>query len=383
MTRTPLALFLIFLRLGLTSFGGPVAHLGYFRDEFVTRRQWLGDAAYAELVALCQFLPGPASSQTGFALGLMRGGWAGAVAAFVGFTAPSAVAMLAFAGLASVGGGRVGAGALHGLKIVAVAIVAQAVWGMARNLCPDLPRAVIAAGAVALLAVLPGAAAMPLALLAGAAAGMAMGPWGRAGTEDALHLPVTRAQGRVALIVFVLLLAVLPLAAPALAPFFRAGSLVFGGGHVVLPLLEQAVVGPGRIDADRFLAGYGAAQALPGPLFAFAAYLGAVIGPGIAAGLAAMLALFLPGFLLLIAALPYWSALRRLPVAQAAIQGANAAVVGVLAAALYDPVFPPGIRDARDLGLAVALFIALMVARAPAWAVVALGALGGIGLAAL
>jgi len=379
-----------FLKLGLTSFGGPVAHLGYFRDEFVTRRRWLSEAAYADLVALCQFLPGPASSQVGFALGLMRAGWGGALAAFVAFTLPSALLLLVLALSAARIEGALALGVLHGLKIVAVAIVAQAVWGMARSLCPDPARAGIAVAAVALLAFVPGSAGMVTVISLGAAAGLALGRG--AGSEGALAVPVSRRAGVAALVLFGGLLLVLPMLAglgQGLAltdSFFRAGALVFGGGHVVLPLLEAGTVAPGWVSADAFLAGYGAAQAVPGPLFTFAAWLGAVMGPapnGVIGAAIALAALFLPGFLILIGVLPFWDRFRRLPWAQSAMQGANAAVVGVLGAALYDPVFVSGIHGKADFALAVACFIALVVWRLPSWAVVVLGAAGGAALAVI
>ena len=379
-----------FLKLGLTSFGGPVAHLGYFRDEFVTRRRWLSEAAYADLVALCQFLPGPASSQVGFALGLMRAGWGGALAAFVAFTLPSALLLLVLALSAARIEGALALGVLHGLKIVAVAIVAQAVWGMARSLCPDPARAGIAVAAVALLAFVPGSAGMVTVIGLGAVAGLALGRG--AGSEGALAVPVSRRAGVAALVLFGGLLLVLPMLAGlgqglALADsFYRAGALVFGGGHVVLPLLEAGTVAPGWVSADAFLAGYGAAQAVPGPLFTFAAWLGAVMGPapnGVIGAAIALAALFLPGFLILIGILPFWDRFRRLPWAQSAMQGANAAVVGVLGAALYDPVFVSGIHGKADFALAVACFIALVVWRLPSWAVVVLGAAGGAALAVI
>ncbi|MDO5705530.1 MAG: chromate efflux transporter [Paracoccus sp. (in: a-proteobacteria)] len=400
--------FAAFLKLGLTAFGGPVAHLGYFRDEFVTRRKWLDDRAYADLVALCQFLPGPASSQVGFALGLMRAGWAGAAAAFAAFTLPSALLLLGFALWAHFLTGPVGQGALHGLKIAAVAIVAQAVWGMARNLCPDRERAAIAVLAVALLAALPGAFGMIGAILAGGLAGLALGRGQGTDGTAALPVPVTRRGGLVALVAFALLLLLLPLAVGgghllALADsFYRAGSLVFGGGHVVLPLLEAEVVRPGWVGADEFLAGYGAAQAVPGPLFTFAAYLGAVSEPaqaapgmlsgmlgrtpaptpaGIIGGAVALFAVFLPGFLLLIAALPFWDGFRRQPAAQSAMQGANAAVVGILGAALYQPVFTSAVRGMPDFALALACAVLLIAWKLPSWAVVIIAGLGGVGLA--
>ena len=392
-TGTPAEVLGVFLRLGLTSFGGPIAHLGYFRDELVTRRRWLDDAAYADLVALCQFLPGPASSQVGFALGLMRAGWLGALAAFTAFTLPSALILLGFAMTAAAIGGTLGTGALHGLKIVAVAIVAQAVWGMARALCPDGPRAAIAVGAVAVLAAAPGSLGMVAAIALGALAGLALGRGqGQAPAAAPAALPVAPGMGIAAFALFAGLLVLLPLAAgqgQALAmadAFYRAGALVFGGGHVVLPLLEAGVVQPGWVTPDAFLAGYGAAQAVPGPLFTFAAYLGAVQTPdpnGIAGAALALGALFLPGFLILTAALPFWDRFRRMAVAQSLMQGANAAVVGILGAALYTPVFTAAVGGLGDLALALAGFVALTAFRAPPWAVVAGCALGGIGLTAL
>jgi chromate transporter len=386
--------FAVFLRLGLTAFGGPVAHLGYFRDELVVRRRWLGEAAYADLVALCQFLPGPASSQTGFALGLMRAGWPGALAAFAGFTLPSALLMLGFALVAPGLGGAVAAGALAGLKIAAVAVVAQAVLGMARSLCPDAGRATIAVAALAVLAAVPGAAGMALAIALGAAAGLVLARGAAAAPADGAplppRLPVSRRGGLAALAAVAALLVALPLLAPlghALAmadSFFRAGALVFGGGHVVLPLLEAGVVAPGWVAPEAFLAGYGAAQALPGPLFTFAAYLGAVQGPapnGAAGAALALAAVFLPGLLMLVGVLPFWDGLRRQARARAAMAGANAAVVGVLAAALRDPLFATAVQGAADFALAAACFVALAAWRAPPLAVVALAVAGGIGLA--
>jgi chromate transporter len=382
--------FGVFLRLGLTSFCGPIAHLGYFRDELVTRRRWLDDAAYADLVALCQFLPGPASSQVGFALGMMRAGWAGAVAAFLAFTLPSALILVAFALSAAAIAGPLGLGALQGLKIVAVAVVAQAVLGMARSLCPDRERAAIAAAAVAVLAVLPGAAGMVGAILLGGLAGVAL-RWGEgAAAAPPVPSPVSRGVAAGALAVFFAGLVLLPLLAPLGQPlslfdaFYRSGALVFGGGHVVLPLLEAEVVRRGWVTEDAFLAGYGAAQAVPGPLFTFAAYLGAVLEPapnGPTGALIALAAIFLPGFLLLVGVLPLWDRFRHNAPGRSAMQGANAAVVGILGAALYSPVFTTAIADMRDFALALLCFVLLTAWRAPPWAVVLLGAAGGAGLA--
>ncbi|TDQ56898.1 chromate efflux transporter [Phaeovulum veldkampii] len=386
---TPGEVFTTFLKLGLTSFGGPIAHLGYFREELVNRRKWLSDHAYADLVALCQFLPGPASSQVGFALGMMRAGWLGALAAFTAFTLPSALALLVFAMTAASIAGPIGTGALHGLKIVAVAIVAQAVWGMAKNHCPNKERAAIAVIAVGMLAFLPGAIGMVGAIIVGAALGLALGRGTGAPIGGHITMPVTRGVAGVALLVFVGLLVLLPLLAgqgQALAvfdSFYRAGALVFGGGHVVLPLLEAEVVQPGWVTQDAFLAGYGAAQAVPGPLFTFAAYLGTVLGPepnGVVGSVIALLAVFLPGFLILIGVLPFWDRFRSMARAQSLMQGANAAVVGILGAALYSPVFTSAIGDTRDFTLALACFVLLMAWKMPPWGVVIVAALGGVGI---
>ena len=380
--------FRAFLKLGLTSFGGPIAHLGYFRDELVTRRKWLSESAYADLVALCQFLPGPASSQVGFALGLTRAGWLGAFAAFLAFTLPSAMILLALAMTATRLEGPLALGVLHGLKIVAVAIVAQAVWGMAKNLCPDKERATIAVVAVLLLAWAPGVSGMMAAILLGALAGLALGK-GQVTIGEHLPVPVSRKAGLTAFALFAVLLIGLPILAGqaqgwALADsFYRAGSLVFGGGHVVLPLLQAETVAPGWVSDDAFLAGYGVAQAVPGPLFTFAAWLGAVMGPapnGVAGAMIALVAVFLPGFLILIGALPFWDQLRRTTWAQSAMQGANAAVVGILGAALYSPVFTSAIGGMPDFALALICFVALMAWKAPPWVVVLLAAVGGAAL---
>ncbi len=387
---SPGEVFVAFLKLGLTSFGGPIAHLGYFRDELVIRRKWLSDSAYADLVALCQFLPGPASSQVGFALGMMRAGWAGALAAFLAFTLPSALLLLGFALTAANLQGPAASGALNGLKIVAVAIIAHALWGMARSLCPDRLRASIAAGAVVVLAILPGASGMIFAILLGALSGLALLRGTGPSTGGAVVMPVTRGMASAALIAFFGLLALLPLLAgqsPVLAlidSFYRAGALVFGGGHVVLPLLQAEFVATGQVTADDFLAGYGAAQAVPGPLFTFAAYLGAVMGSaptGITGAGLALMAIFLPGFLLLAGVLPFWDQFRSMARAQTLMQGANAAVVGILGAALYSPVFTSAIGDLREFALALTCFILLLLWKTPPWIVVILAALGGTGLA--
>ncbi|SEO58872.1 chromate efflux transporter [Nitrosovibrio sp. Nv6] len=380
-----------FLKLGLTSFGGPIAHLGYFRDELVTRRRWISESGYADLVALCQFLPGPASSQVGFALGLSRGGFVGALIALTAFTLPSALLLLVFAYSASAFEGLLGHGLIHGLKLVAVAVVAQAVCGMARNLCPDRARASIAAGAVLIVVFLPGALGQMSAIISGAIAGLWLCK--NLPITDAGHLNIRLSKSKallVSLIFFVLLIA-LPLialtsssqAVALFEAFYRAGALVFGGGHVVLPLLEASVVETGWIDADSFLAGYGAAQAVPGPLFTFAAYLGAVVSPepnGILGAVICLIAIFLPGMLLLAGVLPFWDDLRKRSGVQAAMAGANSAVVGILAAALYDPVWTSAILIPPDFAVAFVAFILLTVCKVSPWKVVLLSAMAGAGL---
>jgi chromate transporter len=383
--------FSAFLKLGLTSFGGPIAHLGYIRDELVMRRRWIDEAGYADLVALCQFLPGPASSQVGFGLGLLRAGPLGALAAWTAFTLPSALILVLFALSASAFGGSEGAALLHGLKIVAVAVVAQAVWGMARTLAPDKERAGIALVAALLVTFLPVAAGQVAAITLGGLAG----PWlcrsGPLPSVGQLSFPVSKPVGIAALAMFVALLVLLPLVAASsgshpialLDAFYRSGALVFGGGHVVLPLLQAEVVPPGWVSADAFLAGYGAAQAMPGPLFTFAAYLGTVMAPGPSGILGAaicLVAIFLPGFLLLIGALPYWDAFRTRPLAQAGMRGANAAVVGILGAALYSPVWTGAILGPRDFALALTGFLLLTVWKTPPWVVVVLLATASVAL---
>lgn len=382
----------VFLRLGLTSFGGPIAHLGYFREEFVARRRWLDDAAYADLMALCQFLPGPASSQVGMAVGLTRGGYAGLVAAWIGFTLPSALALTVFALLSGAVTGWAGSGALHGLKVAAVAVVALALLGMARTLAPDRSRAAIAVGALAIAVFLPTALGQLAAIAAGGIAGLLLGKGAGEGGEVPLGIGVSKSVAVTALILFGLLLAGLPALAVALGSptlhlvdaFYRAGSLVFGGGHVVLPLLKADLV-PAYVSADGFLAGYGAAQAVPGPLFTFAAYVGALApAPGGWLGaLIATVAVFLPSALLVIGVLPFWDSLKRIARMRSALAGVNAAVVGLVAAAFYDPVFTAGIRGGADVVLAAAVFVALNVFKAPAWAVViAAAVVGGVALPA-
>ncbi|MCD1584591.1 chromate efflux transporter [Vreelandella titanicae] len=382
--------FWIFLALGLTSFGGPVAHLGYFRTAFVERRQWLSEQAYADLVALCQFLPGPASSQVGFALGLLRAGPWGAAMAWLAFTLPSAIILVLFAFGAAVLDGPIGSGIIHGLKVVAVAIVAHAVWGMARNLCPDKTRTGIALAAVFTVVLVSGPLGQVSAIVLGGLAGLTLCRDSAAATaSESLHFPVTRKAGMVALGVFAGLLILLPLLAGMAVwldiadAFYRSGALVFGGGHVVLPLLEAEVVQSGWLTSDEFLAGYGAAQAVPGPLFTFAAYLGALL-PGInglVGALLALLAIFIPGFLLLVGVLPFWNQFRQWGSAQALMRGANAAVVGILGAALYQPVWTSAIIGAEEFALALTGFLLLTVWKLPAWVVVVVVAFGGIAIA--
>jgi chromate transporter len=378
--------FTAFLRLGFTSFGGPVAHLEYLRREFVERRGWLDAPRFTQLLAICQVLPGPASSQLGFGIGLLRGGWAGAIAAFAGFTLPSALLLLVFAWLGSALSATVGGAIVHGLKLVAVAVVAHGVLRMATTLTPDVARRVIALVTLEAMLLLAAAWAQLLVIAAGAALGWR---WCRAATlggSASLDVPYgTRASVRALVAFFLLLGAALlwpvvgaePTLAGVAAAFARAGALVFGGGHVVLPLLEESLVATGWMSADTFLAGYGAAQAVPGPLFSVAAYLGAQLpgasllgAPSLGAGVA-LLALFAPGFLLLVAVLPAWSRLRALPHAGAVMAGINASVVGLLAAALVDPIFTSAVRSPMDLAVALAGFAFLVAAprRSPLWVV--------------
>jgi chromate transporter len=387
-------IFLVFLRLGLTSFGGPVAHLGYFREEFVTRRKWLDDRSYADLVALCQFTPGAASSKVGIGIGLTMGGLPGAVAAWLAFTLPSALALVLFAYGVSTYGELLESGFLHGLKVVAVVVVALAVWGMARNLCPDAPRASLAIGAALVFTAFPTSLGQIGAILSGGLIGLLFLKDTRDGSHVPMHGGMSRAGGAVALFLFFVLLFGLPALAAtypgqALAlfdSFYRSGSLVFGGGHVVLPLLQSEIVPPGWVDNDTFLAGYGAAQAVPGPLFTFAGYLGAVMTPepnGWLGAIICLLAIFLPSFLLTVGALPFWDDLRRMRAIRSALTGVNAAVVGLLLAALYDPVWTSAIHGPADFALALAAFGLLALWKAPPWLVVLLTALGGWALSAV
>jgi chromate transporter len=377
-----------FLKLGLTSFGGPVAHLGYFRAEFVARRAWLAEPAYADLVALCQFLPGPASSQVGIGIGLMRAGVPGALAAWTGFTLPSALAMVLFAYGVERFAATAGAGWLHGLKIAAVAVVAQAVWGMAQSLCPDRERATLAVLATIVVLTFPTAWGQVGAIALGAFAGLVVLPRTAAPPGSALAVPIGRVFAIVCLVIFFALLIGLPILAASVpdhalelaASFYRSGSLVFGGGHVVLPLLQASVVPPGWITNDAFLAGYGAAQAVPGPLFTFAAYLGAAMEPppnGWVGAILCLVAVFLPSFLLVFGALPFWAQLRDRPAAQTALRGVNAAVVGLLLAALYRPVWTSAITQPADFALAATAFLLLSMWRTPPWLVVVLAAIAG------
>lgn len=375
------AVFLVFLRLGLTSFGGPIAHLGYFREEFVTRRQWLTDRSYADLVALCQFLPGPASSQVGIALGLSRAGYGGALAAWAGFTLPSAIVLILFALGISHYGTAISSSALHGLKVVAVAVVAQAVWGMARTLCTDVRRITLMTLAACVALVEPSAWGQVGVIVAAGGAGLMLFKPEQRAAHDPLPMPVSQRAGIICLALFVLLLVGLPLLAERLPnqtvalvdAFYRAGSLVFGGGHVVLPLLQAEVVPAGWVSNDVFLAGYGAAQAVPGPLFTFAAFLGASMNlapSGWTGGMVCLLAIFAPSFLLIIGALPFWEQLRRSLRTQAALAGVNAAVVGLLLAALYQPVWTSAILRPEDFALALLALVALMFWKLPPWLVV-------------
>ncbi|MCL4454194.1 MAG: chromate efflux transporter [Deinococcus sp.] len=388
---TPLEIFLIFFRLGLTSFGGPIAHLGYFRQEFVARRRWLDEHAYADLVALCQFLPGPASSQVGIALGLSRGGIPGAVASWLGFTLPSAIALVLFGLGVTYFSGNLGSGWLHGLKVVAVAVVAQALWGMGKSLSPDKLRATVAVGAAVAVTLFPSALGQVSVIAASGLFGWVFLRNSGALPHNQIQTTSGRATGVLMLFVFFLLLFVLPVAAGStnsygvklFDSFYRAGSLVFGGGHVVLPLLQSQVVPAGWISNDAFLAGYGAAQAVPGPLFTFAAYLGAVstqapsgwLGAGIA-----LVAIFLPAFLLIAGILPFWEVLRRYEAMQRAMLGINAAVVGLLLSAFYNPVWTSAIRNTADFSLAAIAFLLLAFWKCPPWLVVILAAVvAGLG----
>jgi chromate transporter len=382
----------IFLKLGMTSFGGPVAHIGYFRREFVERRRWLDDETFTDLVGLCQFLPGPASSQAGFSIGLLRAGWLGGFAAWCGFTLPSVLLLLTFAAIAPGLGRPIGEGLVHGLKLVAVAVVAQAVWDMARRSCEDRRGAAIALAAIAVLGVLTTAYAQVIVIALGAMLGFffcrAIALSKTAGKQHAHDFRVSHLAGGVALAAFFLLLLVLPIVAPhdghhpiaLFDAFYRSGALVFGGGHVVLPLLQQQTVATGWVSANDFLAGYGAAQAVPGPLFTFAAFLGWMTGaPDHWTGaLLATVGIFLPGLLLVVAALPHWQALRARPSMAATLYGVNAAVVGLLASALYSPVWTSAVRSSGDFAIATVGFLLLTRWKIAPLAVVAMCVVAGV-----
>jgi chromate transporter len=375
-------------RLGLTSFGGPIAHLGYFHEEYVKRRKWIDEQSYAELVALCQSLPGPTSSMVGAAIGFVRGGLPGGLLAWLGFTLPSALALVAFAYSVGAFGVESGAGWLHGLKVVAVAVVAQAVWGMARMLCPDRERATLAILTAIVALAWPTAAGQVLPIVVAGLIGWRLFP--PANTHPGLHIrvPISHWIGMAAWVLFFGLLVALPLVRQVAASqtvavfdgFFRSGALVFGGGHVVLPLLQAEVVAPGWVTNEQFVAGYGAAQAVPGPLFTFAAYLGFVMQPepnGLAGAALALIAIFLPGILMTLGALPFWDLLRSRGSFQSALRGVNAAVVGLLLAAFYHPVWTSAIYKPTDFGLAILAFGLLAFWKLPPWLVVVLTALGG------
>jgi chromate transporter len=376
------------LRLGLTSFGGPIAHLGYFHEEYVKRRKWIDEQSYADLVALCQFLPGPASSQVSIAIGIARARLLGGIAAWLGFTMPSALALIVFAlGIGAVASAA-DAGWLHGLKVVAVAVVAQAVWGMARSLCPDRERATIAIIASIVTLAWPTAVGQLSSIAIAGIVGLIIFPGAASSSLAHMRFPIGKKTGIAAWIIFFALLSGLPLlrqiqpihTLEVFDSFFRVGSLVFGGGHVVLPLLQTEVVGPGWITNEQFVAGYGATQAVPGPLFTFSAYLGAVMGPepnGWAGAMLALVAIFLPSFLLIAGALPFWDILRSVPVFQSALKGINAAVVGLLLTALYKPVWTSAIYSPADFGLGLIAFGLLMFWKFPPWLVVILTAAGG------
>ena len=382
------SIFWVFLKLGCTSFGGPIAHIGYFRNEFVEKRKWLDDSAYTDLVALCNFLPGPASSQIGIALGALKAGIPGGFAAWLGFALPSALALLLFAHGFTAFGLSADAGWIHGLKIVAVAVVAQAVWGMGKTLCPDRLRATLAIAATLIVFAWPSEWGQILAIVLGALIGLRYLPPVTLHRPENTRFMVSKAAAVTAWVLFFGLLFALPVLAPltgsqALATFdsfYRTGSLVFGGGHVVLPLLRNEVVLPGWVDDSVFLAGYGAAQAVPGPLFTFAAYLGSVLSVtpnGFVGGLLCLIAIFLPAFLLIIGALPFWDALRQQTQVQSALRGVGAAVVGLLLAALYDPLWTSSIKSTRDMALALVSFGLLMFWKWRPLYVVLLAAIGG------
>jgi len=379
-----LEILLVSTRLGLTSFGGPVAHLGYFHEEYVRRRKWMDEKSYADLVALCQFLPGPASSQVGIGVGLMRGGLLGGLLAFIGFTLPSVLALIVFA-LILQGFDIADAGWIHGLKIVAVAVVAHAILGMAQKLTPDLPRKTIALFALAATLLWQTAFTQVGVIIISGILGYFIFKSHIAEDDSRLHFPISKGVGFVSLGLFFALLILLPVLREATSlnwiamfdSFYRSGSLVFGGGHVVLPLLEREFIPTGWLSEEAFLAGYGAAQAVPGPLFTFAAYIGTVIN-GWQGGLLATAAIFLPAFLLILGTLPFWDAMRRNSNISRALMGVNAAVVGILIAAFYQPTWTSSILAPIDFVFAAILFSMLVYWKLPPWVIVLTGALGGL-----
>jgi chromate transporter len=380
---SPLEVFFAFLSLGCTSFGGPIAHLGYFRSAFVERRQWLTESTYAELIALAQSMPGPASSQVGFATGLLRAGWRGGIAAWAGFTLPSALLMLFFAYGYGLARGKIAAGIFHGLQLVAVAVVAQAVVRMQRTLAPDAPRLALAVMGALVALFAPANYATICAIAAGALAGLllkSLSASAPSGYDPQLEVTMSLRGGVIALVAFLMLLAAALLLIDArsifvavLASLYRTGALVFGGGHVVLPLLDAAIVQRGWLPQPSFLAGYGAAQALPGPLFSIGAYVGAAVRPNphpLLLGLCSLAALFLPGLLLMAAVLPFWSTLRRRTLVRSLLWGINSSVVGVLGAALYRPLITTAIHNLTDILIALAAFILLVRFRLQPWIIV-------------
>ncbi|WP_202079943.1 chromate efflux transporter [Caldalkalibacillus salinus] len=381
MLKTWLEIFLVSLRLGLTSFGGPVAHLGYFYEEYIKKRKWLTEEQYANLVALCQFLPGPASSQVGFGIGVVRGGLLGGFVSFVGFTFPSILLLVLFVGFLQ-GTDLLDQGYIQGLKVVAVAIVAHALLGMGKKLASDASRATIAILAMAFTLLFVQVWSQVVAIILAGIVGFVLWRKQTEGEPSDVNIPISKTTGTICLLIFTTLLLLLPLVrdnADILGifdSFYRAGALVFGGGHVVLPLLEREMVPLGWVSSEAFLAGYGAAQAVPGPLFTFASYLGAVMG-GWPLALLATSAIFLPGFLLLIGTLPFWGKLQQIKGVRAALKGVNAAVVGILLAALYDPIWTSTILRPIDFVLAVILFAMLSFWKLPAWSVVIVGAVAG------
>ena len=379
-------------RLGLTSFGGPIAHLGYFHEEYVKNRKWIDEQSYADLVALCQFLPGPASSQVSIAIGILRARFLGGIAAWIGFTLPSALALIAFGLGIGAFAGASDAGWLHGLKVIAVAVVAQAVWGMARSLCPDRERATIAILAAIVTLAWPSAVGQLSSIVIAGLTGAVIFPGQTTSSPSQMRFPIAKKTGIAAWIIFFVLLVGLPFyrqispshGLEVFDSFFRVGSLVFGGGHVVLPLLQTEVVGPGWVTNEQFVAGYGATQAVPGPLFTFSAYLGTVMSSepnGWTGAFLALVGIFLPSFLLVIGALPFWDLLRSVPIFQSALKGINAAVVGLLLAALYNPVWTSAIHSPADFALGLIAFGLLMFWKFPPWMVVVLCAVGGEALA--